>query len=73
MISNAIQSNKKTSVIPFITCGYPNVENFVDLLLSLEKSGSSTFKFLSAILSLVVATIKYMAEAFNFPSYQSSF
>jgi len=41
LISNAIQSNKKTSVIPFITCGYPNVENFVDLLLSLEKSGST--------------------------------
>jgi len=41
LISNAIQSNKKTSVIPFITCGYPNVENFVDLLISLEKSGST--------------------------------
>lgn len=41
MISAAIKSNKKTSVIPFITCGYPNIENFVDLLISLEKSGST--------------------------------
>jgi len=41
LISAAIKSNKKTSVIPFITCGYPNIENFVDLLISLEKSGST--------------------------------
>lgn len=41
MISEAIKSNKRTSVIPFITCGYPNIENFVDLLISLEKSGST--------------------------------
>ncbi len=41
MISAAIKSNKRTSVIPFITCGYPNIENFVDLLISLEKSGST--------------------------------
>ena len=44
MISEAINSNKKTSVIPFITCGYPNVENFVDLLLSLENSGSTVIE-----------------------------
>jgi tryptophan synthase len=41
LISAAIKSNKRTSVIPFITCGYPNIENFVDLLISLEKSGST--------------------------------
>ena len=41
MISKAIQSNKNTSVIPFITCGYPNLDHFVNLLLSLEHSGSS--------------------------------
>jgi len=41
MISEAITSNNKTSVIPFITCGYPNVENFIELLISLQNSGST--------------------------------
>ena len=40
MISKAIQTNNNTAVIPFITCGFPDVENFVDLLIALEKSGS---------------------------------
>jgi len=40
LISKAIQSNNNTAVIPFITCGFPDVENFVDLLIALEKSGS---------------------------------
>ena len=44
MISKAIQSNNNTAVIPFITCGFPNVENFVDLLIALEKSGSSVIE-----------------------------
>ncbi len=44
MISKAIQSNNNTAVIPFITCGFPDVENFVDLLIALEKSGSSVIE-----------------------------
>ena len=44
MISKAIQSNSKTAIIPFITCGYPNIENFINLLISLEKSGSSVIE-----------------------------
>tara|TARA_Y100001970_G_scaffold126027_1_gene155872 strand:+ start:42263 stop:43030 length:768 start_codon:yes stop_codon:yes gene_type:complete len=44
LISKAIQSNNNTAVIPFITCGFPDVENFVDLLIALEKSGSSVIE-----------------------------
>ncbi len=44
MISKAIQSNNNTAVIPFITCGFPDIENFVDLLIALEKSGSSVIE-----------------------------
>ena len=44
MISKVIQSNSKTAIIPFITCGYPNIENFINLLISLEKSGSSVIE-----------------------------
>ena len=44
MISKAIQTNNNTAVIPFITCGFPDVENFVDLLIALEKSGSSVIE-----------------------------
>lgn len=44
MISKAIQSNNKTAIIPFITCGYPDLENFVDLLISLENSGSNVIE-----------------------------
>tara|TARA_B100000579_G_scaffold167969_1_gene136704 strand:+ start:52957 stop:53724 length:768 start_codon:yes stop_codon:yes gene_type:complete len=44
LISKAIQSNNNTAVIPFITCGFPDIENFVDLLIALEKSGSSVIE-----------------------------
>ena len=40
-IKETITNNKKTNIIPFITCGFPKRKNFVDLLFALEKSGSS--------------------------------
>ena len=43
-ISQTINSNKKTSIIPFITCGYPEVSNYIDLLLSIENSGASVIE-----------------------------
>ena len=44
MISNTIKANNKTAIIPFITCGYPDVKNFIKLLISIEKSGASVIE-----------------------------
>lgn len=44
MISEKINADNKTSIIPFITCGYPNVENFIELLIAIENSGASVIE-----------------------------
>ena len=40
-IKETITNNKKTNIIPFITCGFPTRKKFIDLLFALEKSGST--------------------------------
>ena len=44
MISEKINADSKTSIIPFITCGYPNIEDFIELLIAIENSGASVIE-----------------------------
>ena len=44
MISEKINADKKTSIIPFITCGYPNIEDFIELLIAIQNSGASVIE-----------------------------
>ena len=41
MILEKIKADNKTSIIPFITCGYPNLKDFIELLIAIENSGAS--------------------------------
>jgi len=41
LILEKIKADKKTSIIPFITCGYPNLKDFIELLIAIENSGAS--------------------------------
>ena len=44
MISEKINADSKTSIIPFIICGYPNIEDFIELLIAIENSGASVIE-----------------------------
>lgn len=44
MILEKINADNKTSIIPFITCGYPNLEDFIELLIAIENSGASVIE-----------------------------
>jgi len=44
LILEKINADNKTSIIPFITCGYPNLEDFIELLIAIENSGASVIE-----------------------------